>query len=177
MQSIRPSATRQRPFATRRAAVACVMCAALVLGACSDDTSTSTPATATGSGVVSVGADGVTAIPGDAVTARLDALPKAELTPAERDGLAYMREEERARRGRLPSARRQVEPAGLHQHRRRRSHAHVIGEGPAGPLSATGPVGRPTCGDVCEQHHRRALHVRSWRRGRRRWSPRSKSAP
>lgn len=42
-----------------------------------------------------MGADGVSALPGDALNAQLESLPKVQPTPAEQEALAYMREEER----------------------------------------------------------------------------------
>jgi hypothetical protein len=87
----------------RNVAVAAALCTALALGACGDDASSSTPSTLqTGStlrgadrGPLVVDSDGVSRMPGDAVTDQLDALPKSQLSQSDRDSLAFMREEER----------------------------------------------------------------------------------
>jgi hypothetical protein len=84
-------------------AVAVALCAALALGACGDDTSSSTPSTlqtgstlrGSGLGPLVVDSDGISTMPGDAVTDQLDALLKSQLSQSDRDSLAFMREEER----------------------------------------------------------------------------------
>jgi hypothetical protein len=86
----------------RRLAVVVALSATLLIGACSDDASTTTPSTlqtgstaGAGNGPLSVDSDGVSTMPGDALSGQLDAIPVLQLTQADHDSLVYMREEER----------------------------------------------------------------------------------
>lgn len=59
------------------------------------DSSVAATSTTEGAGPSRVGSDGVTDIPADPLRSQLDAFPKATLTPEERAGLIWMREEEK----------------------------------------------------------------------------------